>query len=166
MDDLNELFQSLDWLFDLLEKDPDFSDDPLPDELCCGMACMGTPQDMVALIKAGYGFALRAKMAIATVGNSNCEIASTKIPLVQVGIDKDGCVMHKDGKCLLEPSALTPLMGKLHLLRGQKLGAKAIKIVFHICVMEWFDTTNASDVLYCLKSLESIEKGKNYNHTN
>lgn len=166
MNDLDDLLRSLDSLYDLLEKDTDFSDAPLSVGLCCGMSCMGRPQDMVALIKAGYGFALRPRMVIAAVGNNKGVIASKKIPLVQVAIDKNGCVMHKDGKCLLWPSALTPLMGKMHLLKEQKLGTKAMKILFYICVMEWLDPANASNVMFCLKSLESIEKDEGNNHTN
>lgn len=166
MDDLNDLLKALDNILDSLEKDSDYSDEPLPVSLCSEITCMGTPEDMSALIKAGYGSALRAMMVTAVVGNKKGVIATKKIPMVQVAIDKNGCVMHKEGKCLLWPSMLTPSMGKIHLLRGRGLSAKAIKFLLHSCVTEWFNPANVSDILFCLKSMERIEKDKENNHAN
>lgn len=166
MDDLNDLLKALDNILNSLEEESGLSDEPLPVSLCSEITCMGTPEDMSALIKAGYGFALRAMMVTAVAGNKKGVIASKKIPMVQLAIDKNGCVMHKEGKCLLWPSMLTPSMGKIHLLRGRRLSAKAINFLLHSCVMEWFNPDNASDILFCLKSLERIEKDKENNHAN
>lgn len=162
MDELHDMLRHLEKLFQALEKEADFSEAPIPD-FCSGITCMGTPAEMVGLIKAGYGCTLRPLRVTAVVGNRKGEIAAKEIPMVQVVNDENGCAMYKNGRCLLWESGLTPMMGKLHLLKGGRLGTKTKKFLFHIAVMEWLDPDNASDIRFCL---EEINKNSGGNHTN
>lgn len=166
MDEIDELMACLKNLFDSLENESDYSGQPLPMELCKEMNCLGTPEEIAGLINAGYGRVLHPVRVMAVAANKGDIIASKRIPMVQLMSDKNGCVMHKDGKCLLWQSGLTPMMGRMHLLFRGDMRTKALKFLFHLTVMEWLNPANESDILFCLKSLDRIDEKIDGNHTN
>lgn len=165
MDEFHKMLKHLEKLFKALERESDFSEAPIPD-FCSGICCMGTPAEIASLIKAGYGCTLHPVRVTVVAGNGKGEIASKEILMVQMASDRNGCALHKNGKCLLGESGLTPVMGKLHLVKGQMLGTKTKKFLFHITVLEWLDRDNDPDIRFCLKSLEEINKKLDSNPTN
>lgn len=165
MDEIEVLLKRLKDLFEALDNELDFSDEPLPVGLCREMPCLGSPEEIAELINTGYGYILHRAAITAIVGNGEKLVGVKKIPVVQLRRDKDGCAMYKDGKCLLMQSGRTPVMGKLHLLTGG-LGARTMKFLIHTAVMEWLNPNNAPQVRFCMKSLEMIEKNLDSNHTN
>lgn len=165
MDEFHKILKHLEKLIKAMERESDFSDTPIPD-FCSGMSCMGTPAEIASLIKAGYGCTLLPMRVTVVTGNGKGDIASKEIPIMQVANDRNGCVMHKNGKCLLWELGLTPMMGKQHLLKDGKLGTKTKKGLFHSTVLEWLDPNNASDIRFCLKSMEENYKNLDSNPTN
>lgn len=165
MDEFHKMLKHLEKLFKALERESEFSETPIPD-FCSGMSCMGTPAEIASLIKAGYGCTLRPMRVTVVAGNGKGDIVSKEIPMVQVANDRNGCALHKNGKCLLWESGLTPMMGRLHLENGEMLGTKTKKFLFHITVLEWLDPNNGPDIRFCLESLEEINRKLDSNPTN
>lgn len=147
-----------------LEQESDYSNDPLPVSFCTGIPCIGTPELIADLIKAGYGNVLRLVTVHAIACTRSGAISSSKdIQMVQLVHDKNGCAMYKDGECLLWKSGLTPLMGKLHLIMGNKLQPKLLKLLLYVTITQWVDSSNASTVDFCLKKLKKNVQENNTN---
>lgn len=164
MFDIKELLEQFELLCRKLEQDSNYSDEPLPVELCTDLPCLATPEEVADLIKAGYRSVLRTVLVKAVVGNTKQGIISTEdIPMVQLARDGSGCAMCEDGECLLWSTGLTPLMGKLHLIRGKKLTPKMLKLLIYVTISQWSAPCNTSLVEYCLKNMG---KGASGNHTN
>lgn len=77
---------------------------------CRRTPCLGTPQDIWALIEAGYGdrLALTAWGVGMMVGK-----LPFPVPMVQIVQTPDGCAFFKDGLCQLHDLGLKPTEGRL-----------------------------------------------------
>ena len=77
----------------------------------CKTPCLGTPQDIMRLIDAGYADKLMPTQWLVgmVVGKLNFPI-----PMVQaIQTDKGWCIFHKDGLCELHNLSLKPTEGRL-----------------------------------------------------
>lgn len=77
---------------------------------CKRAPCLGTPQDIWALIEAGY----EDKLAVTAwcVGMAVGKLPFP-IPMVQVIHTSDGCIFFQDGLCELHDRGLKPTEGRL-----------------------------------------------------
>lgn len=99
-------------------------------KLQCAAPCLGTPEDMLKIIAAGY----------------SKKVMSIKIEGVQVLIplydqQKKSCVFFTDGLCELHESGLKPTVGKLshHSTNVEKFNPK--KSIQRFVLDEWRNTT-------------------------
>lgn len=76
----------------------------------CRVPCLGTPDDILRLIRAGHAGKLR--LTLWCVGLALGELPAP-IPMVQPGQTDAGCVFFRDGLCELHHSGLKPTEGKL-----------------------------------------------------
>lgn len=134
-------------------------------ELCKGMACLGTPGEIAKLINAGYGHALTGVMVEWAAISESGRTATDHLPMVQLSHDQNGCVMHKDGKCLLMDHGLTPTMGALNVITGGDMETLLKETMIPVLVMEWTDSDNKTAIKFCLRSLERM-KEISRNHMN
>lgn len=162
MTNAKELLEQIERLCSTLEQESNYSDEPLPIKICTDMPCIASPEEVSNLIKAGYRSALRTVLVKAIFGNRSEGIISTEdIPMVQIASDRKGCAMCKDGECLLWNSGLTPLMGKVHLMK--RMTSKLMKLIISVTISQWAATCNASTVNFCLQEMDKNASG---NHTN
>lgn len=166
MDEFKDALKILAEIAEGLEEEGDIQFGSNIPELCTEMMCFGVPNDISRLINAGYGHVLRLARVTMIIGSKKGALTSEEIPMVQLQHDKDGCVMYKNGKCLLAESGLTPMMGKIHLLTGGAGASVINKLLFHQIIGEWGDRDNEAIVRFCLKSLDRINKSISRNHTN
>lgn len=98
----------------------------------CTTPCLGTPQDMYNLIKAGYGPRLAPTkwlvgMMIGTI-NRPVELIA---PLFDE--KKKSCTFFTDGRCELHSKGLKPTEGKLsHHTHGQDCVSPAKSITWNV----------------------------------
>ena len=76
----------------------------------CKTPCLGTPDDILRLIGAGYGE--RLKMTYWCVGMLLGKI-NYSIPMVQAIQTDKGCTFFHDGRCELHAKGLKPTEGRL-----------------------------------------------------
>lgn len=79
--------------------------------MCQRVPCLGTPQDILAIAKAGYSDKLKHTVwgVLTILMHKNFDIY-----MIQLEQNEDGsCCMYKDGKCLLHDSGLKPTEGRL-----------------------------------------------------
>lgn len=165
MDEIDELLLKLKESLKELVGDKCTSGTFLGPEFCNGMACLGTPAEIAKLINAGYGGALCGVIVEGMGITSGGRVASERFPMVQLRHDHNGCVMHKNGKCLLMESGLTPAMGALHLLTCGTMDDLLRQAMIPELVMEWTDRDNRDTVRFCLRSLDKLNEMIR-NHTN
>lgn len=157
-----ELIEQIERLCRTLEEESNYTDEPMPIKICTDMPCIASPEEVSELIKAGYRSVLRTVMVKAIVGSrSEGIISSENIPMVQIASDNKGCAMCKDGECLLWNSGLTPLMGKVHLMK--RMTSKLMKLIIHVTISQWAANSNASIVNFCLRNMD---KDASENHIN
>jgi hypothetical protein len=105
----------------------------------CRTPCLGTPEDILRLIKAGY----MDKVAI-TDWAFGMAIGEIPFPIRMVQPIKmgKGCVFFKDGLCELHTLGLKPTEGKLshHTLQEENLNFR--KSLTWNVAKEWIDTRN------------------------
>ncbi len=132
-------------------------------KLCEDIMCIGTPGEISKLINAGYISVLKLlpAMVVAIDGETGRPIDGKRLWMLQLAIDGNGCVMHKDGKCLLQDLGLTPEMGKRHL-SGDADGHKER---YEQVISAWDDVQNGETIVYCLESLLK-HNDENHNHLN
>jgi hypothetical protein len=118
----------------------------------CKTPCLGTPQDILRLIKAGHG----DKLAITdwAVGLALGEIPFP-IKMVQAVKTDKGCVFFKDGMCELHASGLKPTEGKLshHTLQEENMNFQ--KSLTWNVAKEWFNTGNIPVIIEILLRLQN-----------
>lgn len=165
MDDLEELLRNLKESLKEFVGEQNIKGASLGPELCERMACFGTPSEIAKLINAGYGNALRGVMVEGIGISQGGRVSSQKFPMVQLSHDQNGCAMHKNGKCLLMESGLTPAMGMVHLLTNGVMDDLIKEAMIPGMVMEWVDSDNRDAVRFCLRNLEKINE-LSRNHTN
>ena len=111
-------------------------------ELCkaqCHMPCLGTPQDMLKLVEAGYGKRLAyTEWAAGIVMGCTDKV----IPMVQAKVENDWCTFYHDGLCELHDKGLKPTEGKLshHTIRMDNWTKK--KSISWNVAKEWMDDRN------------------------
>lgn len=109
-------------------------------QMCLRTPCLGTPQDILALIDAGY-----ADKVCYTEWAAGILFGYTKypIPMVQIKNLKDGsCVLFHDGKCELHESGLKPTEGKLS---HHEVSARELKPEYNLTfqvALEWTKEEN------------------------
>ena len=106
----------------------------------CHTPCLGTPDDIMKLIDAGY----IDKLAVTgwSVGLILGRIDHT-IPMVQpLKLDTGFCVFYKDGLCELHSSGLKPTEGKLshHSIKAENTNFRK-SLSFNVA-KEWEDPAN------------------------
>lgn len=76
----------------------------------CRNPCLGTPDDIIRIIEAGYAdkLSLTAWMVGIRAGKLDFPI-----PMVQAKVTESGCVFFKNGLCELHELGLKPTEGKL-----------------------------------------------------
>lgn len=76
----------------------------------CQTPCLGTPDDIIRIIEAGY--ADKLSMTLWMVGLKANKL-SYPVPMVQAIATEKGCIFLKNGLCELHDSGLKPTEGKL-----------------------------------------------------
>lgn len=83
-------------------------------QMCQRTPCLGTPQDILALINAGYVDQLCFTEWAAGIVLGHIKQPIEMVQIKSKGKNKDGeCVFYHDGKCDLHESGLKPTEGKL-----------------------------------------------------
>lgn len=117
----------------------------------CKTPCLGTPGDILRLIKAGYGDKL-------AVTNWMVGILAGEIPfpvkMVQPKQTGSGCVFFRDGLCELHACGLKPTEGKLsyHTIREENRNFR--KSLTWNVAKEWLDTRNIPLIIEIVSRLE------------
>lgn len=76
----------------------------------CKTPCLGTPQDIMRLMEAGYADYLRPTYwCVAML----YEKMSLPIPMVQIRVERRGCPLQHEGLCELHDKGLKPTEGRL-----------------------------------------------------
>lgn len=105
----------------------------------CRTPCLGTPDDILRLIRAGY----RDRLAQTAwcVGMALGRI-KFPVPMVQAIQTQSGCVFFKDGLCELHESGLKPTEGKLSHHSIKQENYKFSKMLSWNVAKEWLDENN------------------------
>lgn len=116
---------------------------------CAKAPCLGTPQDILALIEAGYGDKIHN-----TVWASGMMMGLINFPIYMFQIEHRGlsenlnapCIFFKDGKCALHTTGLKPTEGKLshHTLQEENYSPKK-NLTWNVA-KEWLNPKNESVV--------------------
>lgn len=77
---------------------------------CKKVPCLGTPQDILRLIEAGYGRKLVPVLWMAGIASGAIRFP---VPMVQPRRTPSGCVFFEDGLCVLHGLGLKPTEGRL-----------------------------------------------------
>ena len=122
----------------------------------CKVPCLGTPDDIQKLIRAGYVDKLRMTLWCVGVALGKSE---QLIPMVQIEQTDSGCVFFKNGLCELHDLGLKPTEGKLshHEL---KLDNFVFELSLHWNVAkEWLEPENLIQVVKVFAMMELYLKG-------
>lgn len=106
---------------------------------CKRTPCLGTPQDILALIKAGYKDKL--VLTIWEVGYVLGKI-DYGIPMVQPRQTEMGCIFFEGGLCQLHDIGLKPTEGKLSYHTVTKENVKFSRLLSWHVAKEWTNTEN------------------------
>lgn len=131
-------------------------------ELCREQMCLGTPHDIARLYQHGYGNMMRPGVVVMRDEDKK---RTVKLQMVQLLATKDGCVMYKDGQCLLRDAGLVPTQGRLHLLTGGRTDPQLQARTILQVIASWSAPENREAVEYCLHALESNRNESDHNHT-
>lgn len=109
----------------------------------CKTPCLGTPDDILRLIRAGYKdkLASTAWCVGMALGRTNFPV-----PMVQAIQTASGCVFYKNGLCELHDAGLKPTEGKLshHSIRQENY--KFNKSLSWNVAKEWLDEKNRETI--------------------
>ena len=106
----------------------------------CRTPCLGTPQDIMRIIDAGYGDKVMPTQWFVGVVLGKL---SYPIPMVQaIQADNGWCIFHKDGLCELHNLSLKPTEGKLshHAVKQENYVFK--KGLAYNVAKEWLSSDN------------------------
>lgn len=122
-------------------------------QMCQRTPCLGTPQDILALINAGYVDKLCYTVWAAGMALGHITEPIAMVQIKAKGKIQDGeCVFFNDGKCDLHDSGLKPTEGKLsHHEHSMKELLKENNLTYQVAI-EWCKEENY-DVI-----LEIVEK--------
>lgn len=105
----------------------------------CRTPCLGTPEDILRLIRAGYKDKLyRTKWCVGLLWGR----IDYAVPMVQALQTPSGCIFFKDGLCELHELGLKPTEGKLshHSIKAENY--KFSKSLSCNVAKEWLDARN------------------------
>lgn len=110
----------------------------------CKIPCLGTPDDILRIIKAGY--IDRLSFSLWAVGKIMNKIPYS-IPMLQLTLTDHGCIMFENGLCLLHDRRLKPTEGKLsyHTLLADNYEFE--KSLSWLVAREWIDVKNITQVV-------------------
>lgn len=111
----------------------------------CHQPCLGTPQDILRLIDAGYADRLAVTEWVAGLIMG---MAPFPVPMIQARREDNGwCTFFKDGLCELHDKGLKPTEGRLshHSLRADNWSPKK-SISWHVA-REWLLPDNGSTIV-------------------
>lgn len=106
---------------------------------CKRCPCLGTPQDILALINAGYKDKLA--LTIWEVGYVLGEL-DYGIPMVQIKQTPNGCVFFDNGLCQLHDKGLKPTEGRLSYHTITKENTVFSKTLSYNVAKEWTNPEN------------------------
>ena len=117
----------------------------------CHMPCLGTPQDILKLIKAGYADRL---LWTGWAAGMMIGVTDHVIPMLQAKNEGDWCTFFHDGLCELHDKGLKPTEGRLshHSMRLDKWVPKR-SISWNVA-KEWEDEDNIPVILEILNELK------------
>lgn len=137
----------------------------------CQTPCLGTPQDILQLMDAGYIDRLKPTMWAAGVVMG---LTSEPVPLIQaecLGGDFDGMIdlgvnshctfQREDGLCELHDKGLKPTEGRLSHHSIKLDNWKATKSISWAVVQEWLDPQNADVVEEIVRRYKKYQEQNN-----
>lgn len=106
----------------------------------CRTPCLGTPEDILKLIEAGYIDQLKPTYWAVGLVLGKLDYSIAMVQAEQT--DQGWCIFHKDGLCQLHDSGLKPTEGKLshHSLKPENYVFS--KGLSYNVAKEWLDTSN------------------------
>lgn len=117
----------------------------------CRTPCLGTPEDILRLLKAGY----RERLALTEwAAGMLCGKVPYPIPMVQARQNADGCVFFQDGLCELHAIGLKPTEGRLSHHTITKENLKFGKSLSWNVAKEWLDEKNAGTIQEIIRLME------------
>lgn len=123
----------------------------------CHQPCLGTPQDILGLIDAGYADRLTPTAWVAGMVMGVCP---APVPMVQARLEEDGwCTFFKDGLCELHDKGLKPTEGRLshHTIRADNWSPKR-SISWHVA-REWLLPDNGAEIVEICNKMTGLEPG-------
>lgn len=117
----------------------------------CHTPCLGTPHDILKLIKAGY-----ADRLAWTDWEAGMLVGCTDHPIgmLQAKFDGDWCTFYHDGLCELHDKGLKPTEGKLSHHSTQIVNWTPKKSIAWNVAKEWEDEDNAPILEEILEELK------------
>jgi hypothetical protein len=112
--------------------------------------CLGTPEDIVRLINAGYAVLLR-RLSVRVVLVNMQRILN--IGMVQLMSDSAGCALYKDGRCLVHDLGLKPTEGRYFIHPRSKAGEALMGTLTLAVVLEWIEDKNRMAAGYCFSKV-------------
>lgn len=110
----------------------------------CRTPCLGTPQDILALIEAGHSDKLSKTEWLVGMILGKLEVSISMVQLIQT---KQGwCICYNDGLCELHDLGLKPTEGKLsyHTIKAENY--KFAKMLSWNVAREWISAENESAI--------------------
>lgn len=120
---------------------------------CRSTPCIGTPDDVIKLLEAGYGARLAPTLWLAGIVMG---VINTPVPLIASIYDNDkkACTFFKDGLCELHDLGLKPTEGRLsnHEVRATNLNPHQ-NIAWNV-VQEWMKLEDPTKVNYLMELVD------------
>lgn len=110
---------------------------------CQQTPCLGTPEDILKLIEAGYGENIKP-----TDWSAGQVMGVTKeiIPMYQLLMTPTGCIFFESGHCKIHHTGLKPTEGKLSHHSHKVDNYVPKKSLAWNVVKEWLDPANAGTI--------------------
>ncbi len=120
---------------------------------CTEMVCLGTPDDIVRLINAGYTLLLRRVMMKVVMVHQRRVM---DVGMIQLMSDDNGCALFKDGHCIVHHLGLKPTEGRYYLHPRNHKEETLMGVLTLAVAMEWLNDNNRRKVEYCFSKLSSV----------
>lgn len=122
-------------------------------EICknqCKTPCLGTPQDILRLLRAGY-----KKQLIPTIWGVGIRLGkiSFSVIMIQPRQTPSGCIFFKNGLCELHEAGLKPTEGKLSYHTVTAENCEFSKTLTWNVAQEWLKKENEETILQICREL-------------